>query len=83
MHKERVIATGASSSIETEKIAESNAYTNMLGLIFNRPQKVFHLRRSREDDTLIKRVLVLVPAGWKLVPEDVADYPAFVEKYLS
>lgn len=84
MHKEKAIAHGISTSIEDDKIHEGATYGKQLGIIFNRPQKLFYLRDKQGDTvTLIKRVMVLTPSGWQLVPEDPADYAEFIENYLS
>ncbi len=81
MHKDRITPYAAVTSIEAEKVAEARPYMDQLGIIFNRPQKMFYMKR--EDDTLIKRVMVLTPSGWQVVPTDPAEYPEFVENYLQ
>ena len=81
MHKERIIPIAANTSIEPERVAESVAYIELLTTIFDRPQRVFYL--TNEEGTLVKRVRVLTPVGWRVVPLNVEEYPQFVENYLE
>lgn len=82
MHRqERVIPYNNATSIEAERIAESKPFEYQSAIIFGRPQRIFYLRT--DEGTFVKRVLIFASDAWRLVPEDPADYPEFIENYLT